>query len=193
MHPLTIRGLVGALIAAIAVVTAFFIASQPTAMQAPLQRALPRLKSFLPGLQKPLTASNTLRSAPTLYSKPSRPHNFSTTANMTYDTLTLKDAIHNRRTIYKLTKKSTISDDKLKDILTTAVRDVPSSFNSQSARLVVLVKEEHDKFWQVVTDILKVHVPEDKWEHTGQRLDGFKNAYGTVRHAHVFPATDSRS
>lgn len=58
---------------------------------------------------------------------------------------------------------------------------MPSSFNSQSARLVVLLKEEHTKFWDIVTDILKTLVPEDAWEHTGQRLSGFQNAYGTVR------------
>ncbi len=46
---------------------------------------------------------------------------------------------------------------------------------------MVLLKEEHTKFWDIVTEILKALVPEDKWKHTGDRLDGFKNAYGTVR------------
>lgn len=32
----------------------------------------------------------------------------------------------------------------------------------------------------IVRDILKAHVPEDKWEHTGTRIQGFKNGYGTV-------------
>ncbi|EME83942.1 uncharacterized protein MYCFIDRAFT_210737 [Pseudocercospora fijiensis CIRAD86] len=97
-----------------------------------------------------------------------------------YDSLTFKDAIKNRRTIYSLTKKSSISDDRIKEIVTQAIHDVPSSFNSQSARLVVLLKEEHDKFWDVVTTILKAHVPEDKWEHTGQRMEMFQGAYGTI-------------
>ena len=65
--------------------------------------------------------------------------------NMTHDTTNFKEAVQHRRTIYQLTKKSTISDEKIKDILTTAVEHVPSSFNSQSARLVVLLKEEHTK------------------------------------------------
>ena len=94
--------------------------------------------------------------------------------------MTFKDAVQNRRTIYQLTKKSTISDDKIKDIVTTAIKDVPSAFNCQSARLVVLLKGEHDKFWGIVETILKAHVPEDKWEHTGNRLAMFKDAYGTV-------------
>ncbi|KAK5170273.1 putative nitroreductase [Saxophila tyrrhenica] len=99
---------------------------------------------------------------------------------MSFDKMNFKEAVQNRRSIYQLTKKSPISDDRIKEILSTAVNDVPSSFNSQSTRLVVLLKEEHTKFWQIVMDILKGIVPEDSWEHTGNRLNGFMNAYGTV-------------
>lgn len=158
-------------------------------MSAPLQhRIVPRLsslaaqlanaRSYLPAIQKPLTATTTTRAS---HLSPSSAQYFSSSAKMTHDTMTFKDAVHNRRTIYQLTKKSTISDDKIKEIVTTAVKDVPSSFNSQSARLVVLLKEEHDKFWQIVEDVLRAHVPAEKWEHTGQRIAMFKGAYGTVR------------
>ncbi|KAF2721148.1 Nitroreductase [Polychaeton citri CBS 116435] len=99
---------------------------------------------------------------------------------MTYDTLSFKQAIENRRTIYQITKKSPISDARIKEIVETVIKEAPSSFNSQSTRLVVLIKEDHDKFWQIVEDILKVHVPADKWEHTANRLAGFKGGYGTI-------------
>ena len=191
MRALTFRSFAGVAIAAVvALASAYLLASQPPLddMTAPLHKILPRASSFaqqvasartyLPALQKPFAASTSS----TLHSGPLRTHNFSTTtAKMTHDTITFKDAIQNRRTIYQLTKKSPISDEKIKDILTTAIKDVPSSFNSQSTRLVVLLKDEHDKFWNVVTEILKAHVPEDKWEHTEQRLAGFSGAYGTVR------------
>lgn len=94
--------------------------------------------------------------------------------------MSYKDAVLNRRTIYQLTNKSPISDEKIKEIVETAIKHVPSSFNSQSTRLVVLLKEEHSKFWQIVEDILKGIVPEDSWEHTAQRIAGFKNAYGSI-------------
>ena len=103
---------------------------------------------------------------------------------MTHDTTNFKEAVHNRRTIYQLTKKSTIPDSKLEEIFTTAIKDVPSSFNSQSARIVVLVKDVHDKFWNTLQDILKSIVPEDKWEHTANRIAMFSGAYGTVRSRH---------
>ena len=104
---------------------------------------------------------------------------------MTHDSLTFKEAIENRRSIYQLTKKSPIDDKKIKEVAELVVKQVPSSFNSQSSRLVVLLGKDHDKFWQIVTDILKVHVPEDKWEHTGQRLGGFSGGYGTVSEEHL--------
>jgi predicted oxidoreductase (fatty acid repression mutant protein) len=94
--------------------------------------------------------------------------------------LTLPQAAHERRSIYQLQKASTISDARIKEIVHDAIREVPSSFNSQSTRLVVLVKDEHDKFWDIVTDVLKSIVPEDKWESTAGRLAGFKGGYGTV-------------
>jgi len=105
---------------------------------------------------------------------------FTPTAAPMASSLSFLDAIENRRSIYGLDKKTTVSDDKIKEIATHIIKETPSSFNSQSSRLVVLIKEEHDKFWDTTTAILKAHVPEDKWEHTGQRMDMFKAAYGTV-------------
>ena len=109
---------------------------------------------------------------------------------MTHDKMTLKDAVKHRRTIYTLDKNIPVDDKKIEEILRIAIKDVPSSFNSQSARLVVLVKDQHDKFWDIVTTILKVHVPEDKWEHTAQRMEMFSKAYGTV---HSSPHASART
>lgn len=94
--------------------------------------------------------------------------------------LNFLDALANRRSIYALNKTSPISDDRIEEIVTHLVRNVPSSFNSQSARLVLLLKDEHDKFWDIVRDVLKAMVPEDAWEHTGNRIAGFRAGYGTV-------------
>lgn len=97
--------------------------------------------------------------------------------------MSYKDAVTNRRTIYQLTQKSPIPDSKITQIIEAAVKHVPSSFNSQSARLLVLLKDEHTKFWEIVENILKGIVPADSWDHTAQRINGFKNAYGSVSDA----------
>lgn len=101
---------------------------------------------------------------------------------MTHDTLIFKDAIQHRRTIYQLQKKSTISDDKIKEILHLAIKDVPSSFNSQSARIVALLNDQHDKFWEIVESKLKpiVEGQGGDWQKSADRLAMFKNAYGTI-------------
>lgn len=90
------------------------------------------------------------------------------------------EAIKNRRTIYQLNKDAPISDKQVVDIVNTAVKHVPSSFNSQSTRLVVLLNEDHDTFWGFVRDTLKPIVPEAQWGHTEARVAGFQAAYGTV-------------
>jgi predicted oxidoreductase (fatty acid repression mutant protein) len=99
--------------------------------------------------------------------------------------LNFLDAVAHRRSIYALTKSSPISDDRIEEIISKLVKDVPSSFNSQSSRLVLLLKDEHDKFWDIVRDALKAIVPEDKWESTGNRIAGFRAGYGTVSFSNI--------
>eukprot|EP01065_Artemidia_motanka_P030359 TRINITY_DN36380_c0_g1_i1.p1 TRINITY_DN36380_c0_g1~~TRINITY_DN36380_c0_g1_i1.p1 ORF type:complete len:212 (+),score=0.30 TRINITY_DN36380_c0_g1_i1:35-637(+) len=90
------------------------------------------------------------------------------------------ETIKNRRTIYQLSKSSPIPDSKIQEIIKEAVLHVPSSFNSQSTRVLLLVKEEHDKLWEIVKSVLKGVVPAEGWAATEGKLNGFKAAYGTV-------------
>ena len=90
------------------------------------------------------------------------------------------EAIKERRTYYQLNKESPISDKQITEIAEKAVLHVPSSFNSQSTRLVVLLNKEHDQFWDYVLEVLKPIVPEDQFSGTEQRISGFKAGYGTV-------------
>ena len=154
---------------------------------APLSRLLPRASSTFKSTRTfPSAATTSLnRLSPSIsqfHLSTSRLFNSTTSANMPsgYDKTPFSEAVKHRRTIYQLNKKAPIDDKRIEEICRQAIKDVPSSFNSQSARLVVLLKDDHDKFWDIVKDILKVHVPEDKWEHTGQRIQGFRNGYGTV-------------
>jgi hypothetical protein len=91
------------------------------------------------------------------------------------------ETIKNRRTIYQLEKSSPIPDSRIQEIIKEALLHVPSSFNSQSTRIVLLVKDEHDKLWETTKDVLKGVVPADAFPATEQKLNGFKGAYATVR------------
>ncbi|KAG9230416.1 Nitroreductase-like protein [Amylocarpus encephaloides] len=105
---------------------------------------------------------------------------FSTTQPTAKMSTSFLETVKSRRTIYQLSKSSPISDAKIQEIISQAILHVPSSFNSQSTRIVLLVKEEHDKLWEITKEILKAIVPADGWAATEGRLNGFKAAYGTV-------------
>ena len=65
-------------------------------------------------------------------------------------------------------------------IVEHAVLHTPSSFNSQSTRVVVLFGAEHEKLWDLTTEALRAIVPADKFEPTEQKLAMFKAAAGSV-------------
>ncbi|EAQ86058.1 hypothetical protein CHGG_07311 [Chaetomium globosum CBS 148.51] len=85
-----------------------------------------------------------------------------------------------RRTFYPLNKELPISAARVQEIVGTALQQVPSSFNSQSNRVVVLFGAEHDKFWDAARDILKAIVPEAGWEATAGKMAMFRGAAGTA-------------
>ena len=95
------------------------------------------------------------------------------------------DAVKDRRTLYKLAKESTISDARIEELVEQAILHVPSSFNSQSTRLVVLLKKDHEKVWDFTRESLAAVLPEEQKEHSLGRLDGFHAAYGTVSNHHI--------
>ena len=89
-------------------------------------------------------------------------------------------AIENRRSIYAIGKESPISDQEIQNIVEHAVKHVPSSFNSQSARVVILRKEQHDKLWDITKETLRKIVPAESFAATEEKLNAFKNGYGTL-------------
>ena len=93
---------------------------------------------------------------------------------------TLLEAIQARRTIYSLTNKSTISDARIKEIVEAAIMHCPSAFNVQSARAVILLREEHEKCWDMADAMLKKAMPEAAYQGLAPRVAGFKAAYGSV-------------
>jgi hypothetical protein len=105
---------------------------------------------------------------------------FSTTPHVMSNQKTFFDAVKERRTYYRLNKESPISDKQIIDIAEKAILYVPSSFNSQSTRLVILLNKDHDQFWDFVLEVLKPMVPEEQFPKTEQKIGGFKAGYGTV-------------
>ncbi|MGM0603697.1 MAG: nitroreductase family protein [Bacillota bacterium] len=90
------------------------------------------------------------------------------------------EAIKNRRSIYNIGDKEIVSEKKIEEIVEYAVKHVPSAFNSQTGRIVLLFEEEHNKLWDICENSLREIVPEDKFASTEEKIDGFRSGYGTA-------------
>ncbi|MFS0637697.1 nitroreductase family protein [Mesobacillus foraminis] len=85
-----------------------------------------------------------------------------------------------RRSYYGINKEVNVSDERIREIVEFAVKYTPSAFNSQSARLVVLTGEAHEKLWDITTETLRKVVGDGDFEGTQQKMNSFKAGYGTI-------------
>jgi len=92
----------------------------------------------------------------------------------------LQEIAQTRCSLYVLNKDLPISQDEVKQIVEHALKHTPSSFNSQSTRMVVLFDAEHEKLWDIAISELRKIVPADKFEPTENKLNMFKAAAGSV-------------
>ncbi|OLS04941.1 nitroreductase [Staphylococcus epidermidis] len=95
--------------------------------------------------------------------------------------VSFNDAMEQRRTIYNLESTISIEDSELEELIAHAVKHVPSAFNSQSTRIVLLLNDKNEKFWENTKAILKETMgPDRDFEPTRQKIDNFKHSYGTI-------------
>ncbi len=92
----------------------------------------------------------------------------------------LLEAIKQRRSYYAISDKSTLEDDRLVEMIQEVVKHVPSSFHSQSQKVIVLLHEEHKKLWDITREELRKIVPADKFASTNAKMDSFQAGYGTI-------------
>ncbi|KAI0491121.1 Nitroreductase-like protein [Xylaria cf. heliscus] len=120
-------------------------------------------------------------SSPLKTCAPTTARHFSTTpVTMAANSAPLLEAFKARRSYYQLNKELPIPKDKITSIVQENLIQAPSSFNSQSNRVLVLYGAEHDKLWDITSEVLKPLVPAESWDATAQRNAGFKAGAGTV-------------
>ena len=90
------------------------------------------------------------------------------------------DQIKQRRTIYAIGKNVTLENSKIESVIQEAVKQSPSSFNSQTSRVVTLFGQSHDKFWDIVLETLRKIVPAAAFEGTSGKIASFKAGHATV-------------
>ncbi|KAG4257655.1 hypothetical protein FPRO03_13782 [Fusarium proliferatum] len=88
--------------------------------------------------------------------------------------------IKSRRTHYSIEAKSPISDCRIIEIAQEVVKHTPSSFNCQSTRLVVLLKDEHVKFWALAKECFKATMKPGNYAEYEKKLLQRQAGYGTI-------------
>ena len=93
----------------------------------------------------------------------------------------LQQLAEQRRSIYALGNQLPVSHEEVVKLVEHAILHTPSSFNSQSTRVIILFGEEHQKLWQIAEDTLRAIVNDDEqFASTKQKMDSFKAGAGTV-------------
>lgn len=91
------------------------------------------------------------------------------------------EAMRHRRSHYALKNESPVTDKEIENILREVVKHLPSAFNSQTTRTVLLLGNNHIKLWDIVKDTLKKIVPADAFVATENKINScFQCGYGTV-------------
>jgi predicted oxidoreductase (fatty acid repression mutant protein) len=92
-----------------------------------------------------------------------------------------EEAVERRRTYYSICDCAPVADEKVEEIVKFAVKHVPSAFNSQSTRVVLLLGENHKKLWNITKEILRKIVPAEAFKSTEKKIDSsFLAGHGTV-------------
>ena len=100
-------------------------------------------------------------------------------------------AIQNRRSCYALTGQCPINAGNIEHLVRECVKQAPSAFNSQSARVLVLFGEEHHAFWKLTEQELYAIIPADKFASTRQKIASFDAAFGTILYFEEWKAVEA--
>jgi len=94
---------------------------------------------------------------------------------------TFLEAVAMRRSYYNLGNGVVADDSRVVELVDSILATMPSPFNVQSARIVILFGAEHRALWDIVSDELRALVPEDKFAATARRIDdAFRSGRGTL-------------
>lgn len=91
-----------------------------------------------------------------------------------------KDVVKRRRSIYALGQNTDYSIEEITGTIRRAQQHVPSAFNSQTSRLVVITGEANNKFWDLIYDVQKDVLDQATWDFMSPIMTGAKEGIGTV-------------
>ncbi|MGP6138610.1 MULTISPECIES: nitroreductase family protein [unclassified Jeotgalibaca] len=85
-----------------------------------------------------------------------------------------------RRTQYAIGNNTELTKEEITARLRAVAKEVPTAFNSQTSRLVVVFGEDNEKLWGHILDVQKDVLQGEMWDMMSGVMQGAKGAVGTV-------------
>lgn len=94
--------------------------------------------------------------------------------------MSIIDLYAKRRSVYGLEKTCPLTDAETEKLLSDVLATLPSAFNSQPVRAVILFGPAHDRLWAIVLEALRAKVPAASFAPVAEKIAMFAKAHGTV-------------
>jgi len=72
------------------------------------------------------------------------------------NTTSVLDAIADRASIYAISHSSPIPDDRIVEVVSHCLKHAPGPFNVQSARVILVLGDEHYRLWDIAGEVYEV-------------------------------------
>ena len=90
------------------------------------------------------------------------------------------EAFAKRHSCYNINNKITITNQEIENLINKCLDLYPSSFNSQDARVILLMGEHHTYFWELVKKELFRVSQNDRHTQIEEKITKFEKGYGTI-------------
>lgn len=91
-----------------------------------------------------------------------------------------KDLIKKRRSVYEVGKDTDLSPEEIHEYIQEVVKEVPTAFNSQSTRVVIVTGAANEAVWDEIHRAQKEALDKDMYDFMAPRFENSKKALGTV-------------
>lgn len=88
--------------------------------------------------------------------------------------------VKSRRTRYAIGNNADVTKEEVVARLREVAKEVPTAFNSQTSRLVVVFGEDNEKLWGHILDVQKEVLQGEMWDMMSGVMQGAKGAFGTI-------------
>lgn len=84
-----------------------------------------------------------------------------------------------RRSFYQIGNTEVLGKNEIKTIIEEVLQTMPTPYNIQSERVVLLFGQHHKKLWDIVLETLRPLV-KNNFEKTKQNIQNFASGYGSI-------------